>query len=152
MKQLTKILVIVVVLSLAVIWYTRDSRRPNSPVVGNVATSSALVGAETSVTSVPATDGLKIETSPIVPVVKTGVKAVEVKKEAITGTKTNIPEVVVSNQKAGMSVSVDKLTFSEPAWVTIREEVNGVPRWILGAAWFPAGVQSNLTVDLLRPT
>ena len=38
MKQLTKILVIVVVLSLAVIWYTRDSRRPNSPVVGNVAT------------------------------------------------------------------------------------------------------------------
>jgi hypothetical protein len=61
---------------------------------------------------------------------------------------------MVSNQSAGGTVKVDKVTFGKNGgWVVIRDDVNGAagPR-ILGASWFPEGASMNGMVSLLRNT
>ncbi len=49
---------------------------------------------------------------------------------------------------AGKQVAAASLTLSQPSWIAIRDS-NGR---ILGAAWFPKGSHSKVTVPLLRAT
>lgn len=59
--------------------------------------------------------------------------------------------VKVTNQKAGKKVFVAAAGLSAPAWVAVREEINGEPGKILGAQWFDEGDHEG-AVDLLRGT
>lgn len=59
--------------------------------------------------------------------------------------------VSVADQAAGMSVAVASVTFEKPSWVAIHEDVNGELGNVLGAAWYPAGVNTGV-VELLRAT
>lgn len=56
--------------------------------------------------------------------------------------------VSVSNQAAGMQVSVASVALSQSEWVAIRDS-NGL---VLGAALFPAGMHTDVVVPLLRAT
>lgn len=56
--------------------------------------------------------------------------------------------VSVADQSAGMSVAVSSVTLAQPGWVAVRDS-NGRT---LGAAWFPAGTETNVSVPLLRAT
>lgn len=56
--------------------------------------------------------------------------------------------VSVSDQAAGTSVAVSSVSLSEAGWVAVRDDSGR----ILGAAWFPAGEKSNVSVPLLRAT
>lgn len=59
--------------------------------------------------------------------------------------------VSVSNQSAGITVSVDSVTLAASSWVAIHENEGGQPGNILGAQRFDAGEHTG-TVDLLRGT
>ena len=61
---------------------------------------------------------------------------------------SNTDAVVIANQPAGMAVTVESVTLSKSGWVAIRDNTGRT----LGAALFPAGVQSNVSVPLLRAT
>ncbi len=56
--------------------------------------------------------------------------------------------VSVADQPAGTSVAVASVTLSKDGWVAIRDDKG----WTLGAAWFPAGTQHTVSVQLLRAT
>lgn len=56
--------------------------------------------------------------------------------------------VIIANQAAGIKVSIDSVTLSQPGWVAIRNS-SGVT---LGAALFPAGAHTYVSVPLLEPT
>ncbi len=56
--------------------------------------------------------------------------------------------VSVSDQSAGMNVTVTSVSFSQAGWVAVRDS-NG---YILGAAWFPTGAMSDGSIPLLRAT
>ncbi len=85
--------------------------------------------------------------------------------EALTATTTSLGSVGrgiavfqgeneavrVTDQKAGNKVFVAGVVLSEPAWVAVREEVDGEPGRILGAQWFAAGSSSG-AITLLRGT
>ncbi|OGZ45863.1 MAG: hypothetical protein A3C84_03695 [Candidatus Ryanbacteria bacterium RIFCSPHIGHO2_02_FULL_48_12] len=59
--------------------------------------------------------------------------------------------IAVDEQSAG-DVVVSMVTLAEPAWVVIHEDRNGAPGNILGAGWFPAGDNRNVSMTLLRKT
>lgn len=56
--------------------------------------------------------------------------------------------VVVSDQSAGDSVAVQSVTLSQKGWVAIRDADGKT----LGAALFPAGTSTDVSVPLLRAT
>jgi hypothetical protein len=56
--------------------------------------------------------------------------------------------VEVYDQAAGKKVAVQSLTLNQPSWVAVRDASGR----ILGAGWFPAGTQKNVSVSLLRAT
>jgi hypothetical protein len=56
--------------------------------------------------------------------------------------------VTVQDQAAGESVQVASVRLSETSWIAVRDE-NGKT---LGAALFPAGTQTDVSVPLLRAT
>ncbi len=58
----------------------------------------------------------------------------------------------VVNQKAGNTVLVADLNLENAGWVAVHEEREGKPGNVLGAAWFPAGKNDKVVVELLRPT
>lgn len=61
--------------------------------------------------------------------------------------------LMVENQRAGSSVEVLNTELSEPRWVVVREvSEDGKPGNFLGAVWLPAGVHTEVSVDLLRNT
>lgn len=60
---------------------------------------------------------------------------------------------MMENQRAGSSVTIKKVEFSEAQWVVVRDRNNdGAAGSILGAGWFPAGIHENVSVPLLRDT
>ncbi|MCC6290869.1 hypothetical protein IT398_02290 [Candidatus Nomurabacteria bacterium] len=83
-----------------------------------------------------------------------------VQEKSDSGTEKEAQEPVasdetisISDQVAGQLVTVSGLTTSEPTWVAVREDNNGVGGDILGATLLPiSGVQSDVGVDLLVPT
>lgn len=60
-------------------------------------------------------------------------------------------ELVIANQRAGLSVMVTKADVADTNWVVIHEDRNGVPGNALGAARFVDGTTSG-TIELLRGT
>lgn len=65
--------------------------------------------------------------------------------------KTTVAEgnsLAVSGQPAGMSVTLTSVTLSQEAWIAIRDSSGKT----LGAALFPAGTHSDVSVSLLRAT
>ncbi|HUO49967.1 MAG TPA: hypothetical protein VMU25_00085 [Candidatus Paceibacterota bacterium] len=56
--------------------------------------------------------------------------------------------VVVSDQSAGKSVAVKSVTLSQKGWVAVRDSDGKT----LGAAFFPAGTSTDVSVPLLRAT
>jgi hypothetical protein len=60
--------------------------------------------------------------------------------------------VLVNDQAAGVTVTLNEVDFQATGWVAIHEDSNGKPGEILGAALFPAGKTTDATVTLLRPT
>lgn len=61
--------------------------------------------------------------------------------------------ISISDQVAGQLVTVSSATVSEPTWVAVREDNDGVGGVILGATLLPiAGTQTDVAVDLLVPT
>ncbi len=56
--------------------------------------------------------------------------------------------LTVSDQPAGSSVSVASATLAQEDWIAIRESSGRV----LGAALFPVGTHTDVTVPLLRDT
>jgi cytoskeletal protein RodZ len=56
--------------------------------------------------------------------------------------------VSVADQPAGMSVSVGSVTLNQSTWIAIRDSEGRT----LGAALFPAGSQTDVSVPLLRAT
>ncbi|MDE1925529.1 MAG: hypothetical protein KGH79_05180 [Patescibacteria group bacterium] len=56
--------------------------------------------------------------------------------------------VVISDQSAGDSVAVKSVTLSQGGWIAIRDASGKT----LGAALFPAGVNTGVSVPLLRAT
>ena len=56
--------------------------------------------------------------------------------------------VSVVDQPAGGSTAVASVALSKPGWVAVRDERG----WTLGAGWFDAGTQKNVSVPLLRAT
>lgn len=56
--------------------------------------------------------------------------------------------VSVADQPAGMNVTVESLMLSQAGWVAVRD-ASGVT---LGAALFPAGSHTGVSVPLLEPT
>jgi hypothetical protein len=64
-------------------------------------------------------------------------------------TSTSGDSVTVNNQSAGSKVTVASVSFAKAGWVAIRDE-KGLR--VLGAAWFPAGSHSDVTVSLLKNT
>ncbi len=61
---------------------------------------------------------------------------------------TTTEAVSVSNQPAGMSVTVASVSVNQRDWIAIRDASGRT----LGAALFSAGVHTNVTVPLLRAT
>lgn len=61
--------------------------------------------------------------------------------------------IEISEQEAGSSVVVDKVTLSESGWVAVREMRDGMMGNILGAKRIQnPGTISRVSVPLLRPT
>ncbi len=60
--------------------------------------------------------------------------------------------IAVDTQSAGGAVMLSMVTLKEPAWVVIHEDRGGAPGNILGAGWFFAGENRNVSVTLLRNT
>lgn len=56
--------------------------------------------------------------------------------------------ISVSDQPAGMTISVASLTLPQMGWVAVRDNKG----WILGAGRFEAGEHQNASVPLLRAT
>ena len=54
----------------------------------------------------------------------------------------------VADQSAGTSASIATVTLSKDGWVAVNDEKG----WTLGAAWFPAGTHTDVSVHLLRAT
>lgn len=92
------------------------------------------------------------DTSAAKEAVKPEVKTEEsVKKETVSsGGATGM--VTVVDQKAGISVAISKVTFSDAGWIVVREDTGNGMGSILGAQWLPAGTASDVSVDLLRKT
>ena len=59
--------------------------------------------------------------------------------------------VVANDQPAGPIVEVTMLTLSQPGWVAVYEDNNGVPGNVLGAARFEEGIHLG-EISLLRST
>lgn len=71
--------------------------------------------------------------------------------EALPGAPTaeaSGESVSVADQAAGETVRVSSVTLSERGWVAIRDDSGRT----LGAALFPAGTQTDVSVPLLRAT
>lgn len=56
--------------------------------------------------------------------------------------------VSVVDQSAGSNVAVKSVSLEAAGWVAVRDASGKT----LGAAWFPAGTQMNVSVSLLRAT
>ncbi|PIT91424.1 hypothetical protein COU17_00330 [Candidatus Kaiserbacteria bacterium CG10_big_fil_rev_8_21_14_0_10_49_17] len=65
---------------------------------------------------------------------------------------TSNSAIAVSNQPAGMSVTVRKVELQETGWVVIHEGSDNQIGNALGAARLEAGVHENVVVELLRGT
>ena len=76
------------------------------------------------------------------------VPAVSSADEAPSTMPASGESVEVYDQIAGMSVAVQSLKLDQAGWVAVR----GIDGRILGAGWFPAGMQSQVSVPLLRGT
>lgn len=105
-------------------------------------------------------------------VIKSGVKGAEgatttKKSEGAAGATVNVgagvtvgigggasgpDSVEVSNQPAGSTVRVAKVTADGPVWVAVRDVTSGGLGRILGAQKAAAGETADVTVDLLRAT
>lgn len=110
-----------------------------------------------------AKDDVNMENASSSAEVSTGENSEKTVKETGTETAKTAPKetislgnatgmVSASDQSAGNSVSISKVTFDAAGWVVVREDANGGMGNILGAAWFPSGVHENVSVDLLRGT
>lgn len=60
--------------------------------------------------------------------------------------KTN-ESVTVTDQPAGDSVRIERVTLAKAGWVAVRDSLR-----VYGAAWLPAGTHENASVPLLRNT
>lgn len=60
--------------------------------------------------------------------------------------------ILVNDQGAGSVATVASVETDVPAWVTVREDMNGVVGNILGASRVDAGSSNNIVINLLRPT
>lgn len=60
--------------------------------------------------------------------------------------------IAVSSQPAGNTVTVQSAVLSKDGWVAVRENIGGEMGSVLGAAWFPKGTATNVTIELLRNT
>lgn len=67
---------------------------------------------------------------------------------AIAGTVAEGNSVTVVDQPAGMNVRIKSVTLSEEGWVAVRDG-SGIT---LGAALFPTGTHTDVSVSLLKPT
>ncbi len=67
---------------------------------------------------------------------------------AVTGTVAEGDSVSVVDQPAGMDVAIRSVTLTQAGWVAVRDSKGTT----LGAALFPAGTHSNVSVPLLKPT
>jgi hypothetical protein len=105
-------------------WALAASRRPDTAGIISDEDEQALTATTTSLGSV-----------------ERGIRVVEATSEKID----------VTNQKAGGSVYVAAVALSKPAWVAVREEINGEPGRILGVQLFDVGEHAG-EVELLRAT
>ncbi|MFA6536007.1 MAG: hypothetical protein WC250_03635 [Candidatus Paceibacterota bacterium] len=71
------------------------------------------------------------------------------KVENKTGLEITGNSIVVGDQVAGISASIDSVKVEKTSWVAIHEDNNGAPGNILGAQLFEAGEHSG-SVELLR--
>jgi len=60
--------------------------------------------------------------------------------------------IMVVDQGAGSITTVGSVETDTSVWVAVREEMNGMPGSVLGAARVDAGENRNIVVRLLRPT
>lgn len=58
----------------------------------------------------------------------------------------------VADQVAGDTVLVSQVSLPAKSWLAVTDDNNGSPSYILGAQRVPAGVHSNIQVELLRST
>lgn len=74
-------------------------------------------------------------------------------KKAQGGAQEETLSLAVSNQPAGLGVSLDRLEITKSVWIAIHEDNGqGEPGNILGAYRFGAGEYTDVTVPLLRNT
>jgi hypothetical protein len=98
---------------------------------GDMVTSTDMTSTSTAATTTSKASGL----------LGSGVKPV-------TGIVAQGNSVSVVDQPAGMSVTVKSAMLSQEAWVAIRDSSGAT----LGAALFPAGAHTDVSVPLLSPT
>lgn len=60
--------------------------------------------------------------------------------------------IMVADQGAGSVATVGSVETDASAWVAVREDMNGMPGNVLGAARVDAGESRNIVIRLLRPT
>jgi hypothetical protein len=60
--------------------------------------------------------------------------------------------VTLSDQKAGNTVLFTNINLPVGEWVAVRDNFVGKPEYILGAAYFAAGSQSNIEMHISRAT
>lgn len=82
----------------------------------------------------------------------TETKSEEEGMASVTSSMSGKNSISVSDQKASNTLILDEVIFEEDAWVAIHEDRDGLPGNVLGAAWFPAGTNTRVKVELLRGT
>lgn len=94
--------------------------------------------------------------APLAPVVST---ATEAEGEPAAGgapapsvIRTGGNAIAVSDQSAGMMVSIGLAVLTHDGWVVIHRDVDGKPAGILGAQRLAAGSHQSVTVELLTAT
>ena len=72
-------------------------------------------------------------------------------EDNLTEDTTLLPEsgiVTVSDQAPGETIIIEGVTFSDPSWIAIYDDMGGMPGSILGARYFDAGDYKNEIVTL----
>ncbi|PJE64904.1 MAG: hypothetical protein COU90_00080 [Candidatus Ryanbacteria bacterium CG10_big_fil_rev_8_21_14_0_10_43_42] len=80
----------------------------------------------------------------------TGMESMDAMETAVSTAGENV--ISVDNQRAGNSVRITRVGLAVSGWVAVREVSQGVFGNVLGAAWFPAGMHTDVDVELLRGT
>lgn len=76
----------------------------------------------------------------------------EEKNEGINSVTESKNSITVSDQLAGLVVTVDRVVLAQSGWLVIQEERDGKPASLLGAGRKDAGTYEQVPVELLRNT